>query len=110
MFVRKKSTKSGLISVQVIDKSPGRYRVLKTIGSSFSAQEIERMVLEGKRYIQSISGTQEIDFTDHQSVYNQVLSTINPFPRHPTAIVLNRVFLASDSSRLAQSTRPTFSF
>ena len=76
MFVRKKPNKSGLISVTVIDKSSGRYRVIKTIGSSSSAQEIEEYVLEGKRYIQGITGLQEIDFTDHQSIYKQVLSTI----------------------------------
>lgn len=79
MFVRKKPNKSGLISVQVINKSSGKYWVIKTIGSSFSEQEIERLVIEGKRYIRSITSTQEIDFTDHQAIYSQVLSTITAY-------------------------------
>src|SRR5690554_3172543 len=34
MFVRKKKNPSGVISVQVIDKSSGKYVVRKTVGSS----------------------------------------------------------------------------
>ncbi len=92
MFVRKKPNKSGLISVQVINKSSGKYRVVKTIGSSFSEQEIERLVIEGRRYIRSITGTQEIDFTDHQSIYNQVLSTITAHKLVGVQNVLGRIF------------------
>ena len=43
MFVRKKRNRSGSISVQIIDKSYGTYRVLKTIGSSKDEDEIERL-------------------------------------------------------------------
>ena len=43
MFVRKKKNRSGSISVQIIDKSYGTYRVLKTIGSSRDDDEIERL-------------------------------------------------------------------
>lgn len=90
--MRKKPNKSGLISVQVIDKSSGRYRVLKTIGLSSSSEEIERLVLEGKRYIQNLNGTQEIDFTDHQSIYNQVLSSITAHKLVGVQNVLGRIF------------------
>lgn len=41
MFVRKKKNKSGVISIQVIEKSKGKYKVLKTIGSSSRDLEIE---------------------------------------------------------------------
>jgi transposase len=92
MFVRKKPNKSGLISVQVIDKSSGRYRVIKTVGSSSNAQEVEGFVLEGKRYIQGITGLQEIDFTDHQSIYKQVLSTITNHRLVGVQNVLGRIF------------------
>ena len=50
MFVRKKSNKSGSISVQVISKDGG-YRVVKTVGSSRDPQEIERLVALGERFI-----------------------------------------------------------
>jgi len=34
MFVRKKKNASGAVSVQIIDKTGGAYRVARTIGSS----------------------------------------------------------------------------
>jgi len=47
MFVRKKKNKSGSISVQIIDKAGGSYRVVKTLGSSHDPDEIERLVQTG---------------------------------------------------------------
>ena len=43
MFIRKKKNKSGLISVQVIDKSSGKYKMLKTVGSSADPDKIEML-------------------------------------------------------------------
>lgn len=49
MFVRKKRNKSGSVSVQIIDKQGGKYRVAQTIGSSRDVQEIERFVLQANQ-------------------------------------------------------------
>ncbi|MBA7543764.1 hypothetical protein ES705_36104 [subsurface metagenome] len=43
MFVRKKKNRSGSVSVQIIDKSYGNYRVIKTLGASEDKVEIERL-------------------------------------------------------------------
>jgi transposase len=51
MFVRKKKNPSGVISIQVIDKSRGKYKVLKTIGSSSDVFKVENLYQEGKRWI-----------------------------------------------------------
>jgi len=48
--LRKKTNKSGSVSVQVIDKREG-YRVVKTIGSSKIPHEIERLVALGTAFI-----------------------------------------------------------
>ena len=50
MFVRRKPNRSGLISVQVIDKSNG-YRVVKTIGSARDPEELSRLVELGELFI-----------------------------------------------------------
>lgn len=50
MFVRKKSNRSGSVSVQVIDKSNG-YRVVKTIGSARAPDDMRRLVELGKLFI-----------------------------------------------------------
>ena len=92
MFVREKRNKSGVVSVQVIDKSGGRYKVAKTIGSSSSASEIARMVSEGERYINSIRGVQEIDFYDYRGVYRQVLSSISTHKLVGVRLVLGGIF------------------
>jgi hypothetical protein len=44
MFIRKKQNTSGSQSVQVIQKINGRYKVVKTIGSATTQQEIEKLV------------------------------------------------------------------
>ena len=56
MFIRKKKNPSGVVSVQVIDKSRGAYKVLKTIGSSSDTTEIETLYQQGKRWISSQQG------------------------------------------------------
>jgi len=45
MFVRKKPNKSGSLSVQVIDKSSGTYKVIKTLGSSAELEQ-EKAILK----------------------------------------------------------------
>lgn len=43
MFIRKKKNQSGSTSVQIVDKSTGRYRVINTVGSSRNPIEVERL-------------------------------------------------------------------
>lgn len=64
MFVRKKKNKTGVISIQVIDKSTGSYVLLKTIGSSKYPDEINRFYNQGKDYIKTFQGQQTLNFTD----------------------------------------------
>jgi len=71
MFIRKKKNKSGSISVQVIDKSTGKYRVLQTIGSSSNPRTIETLIIKGKQWIKSNIKQLELDFT--QSLKNDII-------------------------------------
>jgi len=43
MFIRKKKNKSGSQSVQIISKSKGKYKVIKTIGNGETEQEVQRL-------------------------------------------------------------------
>ena len=49
MFVRKKRNKSGSVSVQIIEKHGGRYRVVKNLGSSSDVQEVERLFQQAQQ-------------------------------------------------------------
>ena len=62
MFVRKKLNNSGSISVQIIDKSTGKYRLIKTIGSSNDPTVIEKLVLDAGFEIDRILGSQRMNF------------------------------------------------
>lgn len=48
MFVRKNRNRNGAVSVQIISKQAGSYRVVQTIGCSSDPNEIERLATEGK--------------------------------------------------------------
>jgi transposase len=66
MFVRKKPNKSGLVSVQVIDKSSGKYRVARTMGSSSDPSVIADLVQQGERLIPKLTGQQLFNFDIEQ--------------------------------------------
>ncbi|XBH23011.1 IS1634 family transposase [Jonesiaceae bacterium BS-20] len=58
-FLRKKKLPSGATSVQVIDKSGGKYRVIKHVGSGRSETEIAALMQVGAEYL--LPGQQELD-------------------------------------------------
>jgi len=62
MFVRQKKNKSGVISFQVIDKSSGKYRVKRTLGSSADHEEIEKLIKAGELFIQKQQAQLDLDF------------------------------------------------
>ena len=55
MFVRKKPNKQGSVSVQIIDKSDGKYKVVKTVGCSSDQEEIDSLVAKANRDIPVLS-------------------------------------------------------
>jgi transposase len=92
VFVRKKNNKSGVVSVQVVDKSSGRYRVLKTIGSSADQAEVERLFQEGKHWIKTHLGTLEMDFTDYKQHTDLVLKGIEQISVCGPECLLGKIF------------------
>ena len=66
MFIRQKPNKSGVISVQIIDKSSGKYKVLKTIGSSGDPDRINSLLEKAKVYIAKLTGQTSINLDYHK--------------------------------------------
>lgn len=62
MFVRGKKNKSGTVSVQIIDKSSGSYRVAQTVGSSSDPEEIAYLRKKAYTIIPTLIGQTSIDF------------------------------------------------
>lgn len=92
MFIRKKNNKSGSVSIQVVDKSAGKYTVRKTIGSSRDPDELMRLLKEAEHYIRENSGVQEIDFNDYRTQTKQVLDNIHSLKLAGVELVLGRIF------------------
>lgn len=94
MFVRKKKNKSGVVSIQIIDKSSGGYQLYRTIGSSKEPAEIERLYKEGKKEIESITGQQKLPF-DHdreKELIDIFFNSIEDFKLIGPELVLGKIF------------------
>ena len=86
MYIRKKKNKSGVVSVQIIDKSSGSYRVLQTIGSSADEEVIANLYKKAEQELTSIKAQNSLHFLENEEVdyidkfMNQIetLSLIGP--------------------------------
>lgn len=81
MFVRKKNNKSGTVSIQIIDKSSGKYKVVKTVGSSKNLEEIEKLYKEAYRVIPTLQKQNTFNFLsntdEHILNFTKSLSNTN---------------------------------
>lgn len=92
MFVRQKKNISGVVSVQIIDKSSGRYKLHKTIGSSNDKTEIESLVLKANEFINQTTGIQEFDFLNSNQIIQSILENITSHKLIGIDLVLGKIF------------------
>ena len=92
MFIRKKRNKSGILSVQVIDKSSGKYKVLKTIGSSSNLFELERLEQIAFAWVRNYTGTLEFDFQNEQQIFEQFTNGIQSIDVVGPELLLGSIF------------------
>ena len=76
MFVRKKKNRSGTVSVVIADKSSGKFKELKTIGVSSNSDEIARLEVKARQWIDEYSGQLTLDFDENEQVLQEVKNTI----------------------------------
>jgi len=97
MFVRKKKNPSGVVSIQIIDKSRGRYKVLRTVGSSSDVIEIERLYQQGKKWIAVQTGARDMfalyeQQREEKQVTDYLLNNIENILLNGTQLILDQVF------------------
>lgn len=92
MFIRQKRNKSGVISVQIIDKSSGRYKVYKTIGSSSNANQIKQLLSKAHAFLKENSCIQELDFSNSTQLVKDVLTNITSHKLVGINLVLGKIF------------------
>ena len=92
MFVRKKKNKSNVVSVQVIDKSSGKYKYIKTIGSSTNSDEIEKLVQTGEQWIKAKMGMVELDFFQTDNLFDTFFAGITGIHVAGIELLLGKIF------------------
>ncbi len=76
MFLRKLKNRSGSVSIQIISKSSGRYKVIKTIGSSNSEQEILKLTYLAKQEIERLDNQSKLFVSENDMLVEQVFSAL----------------------------------
>ena len=97
MFVRKKKNPSGVVSIQVIDKSRGKYRVVKTIGSSKDPTEVFKLYNGGRKWISTQTGVRDMFALEEQQredkqVMEHLLNNVENILLNGPQQILNQVY------------------
>jgi len=94
MFIRQKKNKSGKVSIQIIDKGAGKYKVRKTIGCSSDAQQIDHLIKEGALFIKRYLGQLSLDFLlgDDDRYYQSIYDNIEQVQLLGPELILGKIF------------------
>ena len=95
MFLRKLNNRSGSISVQIISKAAGKYKVVSTIGSGHNEQEVQNLWFLGKQELERLSKQSHLFVSENDHVVDQVFdSLIIVFLFE--SMILNTAFFSTD--------------
>ena len=86
MFIREVKNRSGSISIQIINKSSGKYRVVKTVGCGTQRHELEELKVIARQEIEQLekqpslfsSENDELIEATISSLHNSNISTVGP--------------------------------
>lgn len=96
MYVRRKKNRSGTISVVVVSKAHGRYREVKSFGTSDSAEKISALVQEAEHWIRTYGDQLELDFEDSKGrefeETTRVINNMDAVLLNGTQLLLNRIY------------------
>jgi Transposase len=103
MFVRKKKNKSGVVSIQVIEKRKGKSILVKTIGSSRILKEIDTLYEAGHAFIQQYSGQQVLQFESEQEIVERYFNSLQSFRLVGPELLLGKIFDEIGFNRIKES-------
>ena len=92
MFVRCKTNPSGSISVQVIDKSGKRMKLLKTIGNTKDLERVKVLLKQAQLWIQNKRGLHELDFNNERGETLKSLHNISQIRPAGASSILGKIF------------------
>lgn len=77
MFLRKKKNSSGSISIQVISKAKGEYKVLKSIGAGSTKQEIAKLWYIGLQEVERLKAQTNLFISKTDTIVDQVFERLD---------------------------------
>ena len=94
MFVRKKHNKSGIVSIQVLEKIGGKSNLVKTVGSSSDPTEIEALFIKGKQLIPVLKGQTSFYFdkNNEEQLVNLFFNGIRELSLVGPELLLGKLF------------------
>ena len=92
MYVRAITSKKGKKYVQVIDKSSGKYKVVKNLGSSYDKEEVSQLIKQGEEWIKQNSRQLEIDFQNTTTSVEKFFASIRQMKLVGLELLLGRLF------------------
>jgi transposase len=92
MFIRKLKLPNGKVYVQVIDKSSGSYRVVKSFGKAEQGASLENIVAKAQAWIDKHLGLQELDFNNSDIFVEQFFDSIIAMKKVGFDLLLGKIF------------------
>ena len=77
MFIREKKNRSGTISIQIINKARGRYKLVKTVGCATERHEIDRLKLKAKQVMEELKNQPSLFASADDQLVEQAFSTLS---------------------------------
>jgi len=77
VFLRKKRNESGSTSVQIISKAHSKYKVIKTIGSGPSEQEVQKLWYLGKQELERLCAQPMLFVSETDTIIEQLFDGLN---------------------------------
>jgi transposase len=76
MFIRKLRNRSGTLSIQIISKTNGKYRVIKTVGCGDNEEETQKLVNFAKQELDRLSQQSKLFISENDIQVEQIFSTL----------------------------------
>ncbi len=92
MFIRPLKSNNGKTYIQVVDKSSGKYKVLKSFGGASSQTELTILINKAQEWINKFTGSQEIDFINTNEQIEQFFESINQLHQVGFDLLLGKLF------------------
>jgi len=76
MFIRENKNRSGSVSIQIIAKQGGKYRLIKTIGSGRTNEEIAYLHQRARQELPRMQGTMALFASEEDALVESYVSSL----------------------------------